>query len=343
MLTSDTHYIQPLGILSPFDISRQGSIIRNNIGPIYGITEDPENETIYASISSFDVIYKITRKGMSKIGGDSISDVSQFAYKTSPFLRPYGILFDTNQKVLFVADSGNNNIKQVKLDGTVTSITEGRRYQPSGYPGLLRHPMYLAFTKDRNLLITDSCNHRVRILNTKTGIMSTLAGSGEKGYEDGDVLSAKFHKPIGIAVAKDGNIFVCDSKNDTIRKIGPDGKVSSFREYLPEPGRSKYVTWRLMHLQVNSCWNLVIVDDLLIISQKNRTRLEVFKMEKVNEMVNIVPYMAHYVAMNLKGCIAMSSSLDGTILATIGKRITRFQLIGYYSLSKESEEEHLSL
>jgi len=57
--------------------------------------------------------------------------------------------------------------------------------------------------------------------------VSTLAGSGSKGDQDGESTTAQFNKPNGVAVDAEGNVIVCDSSNHRIRKIAPDGQVST--------------------------------------------------------------------------------------------------------------------
>jgi hypothetical protein len=58
--------------------------------------------------------------------------------------------------------------------------------------------------------------------------VSTYAGTGAKGYVDGDAASAQFYQPSGIVLDSDGNLFVADRLNDRIRKITPQGQVTTF-------------------------------------------------------------------------------------------------------------------
>lgn len=57
--------------------------------------------------------------------------------------------------------------------------------------------------------------------------VTTFAGSGEEKYADGFGIAAHFNKPQGVAVSKNGNIFVADTDNHCIRKISPDGVVTT--------------------------------------------------------------------------------------------------------------------
>jgi sugar lactone lactonase YvrE len=102
-------------------------------------------------------------------------------------------------------------------------------------PALLaefRHPAALAMDPAGNLYIADEKNHRIRVL-TPNGIVSTVAGSGPTGaahggYADGPADTARFADPIGLCVAADGSLYVADSDNQRIRRVAPDGFVSTW-------------------------------------------------------------------------------------------------------------------
>ncbi|NQU87174.1 MAG: hypothetical protein HQ541_15570, partial [Mariniphaga sp.] len=87
-------------------------------------------------------------------------------------------------------------------------------------------PSSVAIDKSGNLYVTELNNHRIRKISTD-GNVTTLAGSGVAGYLDGIGIDAQFNKPGGIAVDGDGNIYVSERANHTIRKILPDGTVST--------------------------------------------------------------------------------------------------------------------
>ena len=79
-----------------------------------------------------------------------------------------------------------------------------------------------------NVYVADCGNHTVRKISP-AGMVTTLAGvPGSYGYKDGPGASALFFVPMGIAVDAAGNVFVSDTMNNVIRKITPDGTVSTF-------------------------------------------------------------------------------------------------------------------
>ena len=87
-------------------------------------------------------------------------------------------------------------------------------------------PTGICVDKNGNFYVADIINHTIRKI-TPDGTVSTLAGSGSSGYKDGNGTDAKFSSPIDLCVDKDLNVYVCDRYNYRIRKITPNGTVST--------------------------------------------------------------------------------------------------------------------
>lgn len=79
-------------------------------------------------------------------------------------------------------------------------------------------PYGIGVRADGAIVVTDFGNHRVRVV-TRAGVTSTLAGTGIAGFADGDLDTAMFQRPQGIAITTDGDIYISDSDNFRIRRI----------------------------------------------------------------------------------------------------------------------------
>lgn len=91
-------------------------------------------------------------------------------------------------------------------------------------------PMGLAFDAEGNLYVSDWVNHRIRMI-AHDGTVTTIAGGGQPGpygdLVDGPADAARFFGPEGLTVDAQGNIFVADTLNNRIRRISPDGMVTT--------------------------------------------------------------------------------------------------------------------
>ena len=128
---------------------------------------------------------------------------------------------------LYFNDSENLRIRRVDTR-TNTLITVagngGLGYRGDNGPGIyasLYRPMSICFDQAGNLYIADSGNHRIRMVDMASGIITTVVGSGDAGREGdgGKATSANLNFPEGVAVDNEGNIYVADSGNNRIRMV----------------------------------------------------------------------------------------------------------------------------
>jgi sugar lactone lactonase YvrE len=151
--------------------------------------------------------------------------------KLARFYRPYGVISDSAGN-FFVADSGNSTIRKITPDGTVTTIAGVAGMKGSndgqGSEARFNFPTDIAIDGEGNLYVVDLNDHTVRKI-TPDAVVTTLAGvPGVAGFMDGPGNQALFNKPRGVAADNAGNVFVGDALNRRIRKIIPDGVVSTF-------------------------------------------------------------------------------------------------------------------
>ena len=103
---------------------------------------------------------------------------------------------------------------------------------------LLNNPFDLAFDGDGNLIFSDTYNHRICKVDARSQIISTIAGSGEAGFDGdgGPATAAKLNQPYGVVVDRTGTVFFADRLNRRVRKVDSAGVIST----LAGDGSGKY-------------------------------------------------------------------------------------------------------
>lgn len=165
---------------------------------------------------------------VTTIAGDGLPGMSNGSGRRTRFADPFGVVLDEAGN-LYVADGGDNNsIRKIGLDGVSTTLAgavEGYA-EGLGKAASFNTPSGLAMDWAGNLYVADTGNNAIRKI-TPDGKVSTLAGDGLAGDRDGRGAAARFNGPIGVAVDGDGVVYVTDTYNDRIRRIAPNGDVTT--------------------------------------------------------------------------------------------------------------------
>jgi sugar lactone lactonase YvrE len=155
------------------------------------------------------------------------------------FRGPSGLAVDSSGDV-YVADSGNDTIREISPAGVVTTLA-GSPGSPgsadgSGTAARFNDPTGVAVDSSGDVYVADSGNDTIRVISP-VGVVTTLAGSpGSPGSANGSGSAARFSDPTGVAVDSSGDVYVADSGNDTIRVISPAGVVTTLAGSPVSPG-----------------------------------------------------------------------------------------------------------
>jgi hypothetical protein len=146
------------------------------------------------------------------------------------FLYPYALAVDSGGNV-YVADTGNNNIRKITPSGSVSTVAGSAGIAGSangtGTAATFNMPEGIAVDASDNVYVSDTNNSTLRKI-TPAGVVTTLAGTaGSTGSSDGTGASARFAYPAGIGIDTSGNLYVADFGNSTIRMVTASGVVTT--------------------------------------------------------------------------------------------------------------------
>ena len=176
------------------------------------------------------------------------------------FGDPFGIAVATDGTI-HLSDGENGRIWQVAQDGATRMVAEN-----------LNAPSAIAFAPDGTLIVADTGSHTIKRIETQSGQISLVAGlENQAGFADGTSATALFNAPIGLAVGRDGTIFVADSYNDRIRAIDSSGSVRTIAGGN-EPGFADAVRGEEARFHT-PCGIAVDLDGTLIIADTGNHRL----------------------------------------------------------------------
>jgi hypothetical protein len=202
-----------------------GDGINASFWGLAGIGVDSSNN-VYVADAGNQQIRKITASGnVTTLAGAGTAGFSDGNGVGAFFSGPSGVAVDSNNN-LYVADGGNHRIRKITSSGIVTTIAggglsgwgNGGFLDGIGTNARFNYPSGLAVDSSLNIYVADTVNNRIRKISS-SGVVSTLAGSGNAGSFDGTGELSSFNYPTGVAVDSLGNVYVSDTQNNRIRKI----------------------------------------------------------------------------------------------------------------------------
>ena len=185
---------------------------------------------VYLADKGNHKIRKITSAGIvTTLAGSTVIGSADGTGSAATFNGPTGLVVDTAGNV-YVADALNNNIRKITSSGIVTTIAGNGiagSFNAIGIAASFNDPSGITIDAAGNLYVADTGNNKIRKI-TAAGAVTTLAGSGTAGSDNGTGTTASFNYPFGLTVDSTGNVYVADYWGNLIRKITSAGVVSTF-------------------------------------------------------------------------------------------------------------------
>ena len=180
-------------------------------------------------VRKVDTTGKITTVAGTGVGGYSGDGGAATSAKLD---TPAGLALDGAGELL-IADSNNHAVRKVDGSGVIRTVagTGSFGYSGDGGPAgaaKLHRPTDVAIDAAGNLFVVDNLNDAVRKVNT-AGTIATVAGTGVSGDsgDGGPATAAQLYGPRGVAVDRAGNLFISDSLNRRIRRVGSSGTITT--------------------------------------------------------------------------------------------------------------------
>ena len=195
----------------------EGLAVASN-GDVY--FSDTDNNVVRKVASATGIITTVAGNGSPGATGDG-------GPATSARLKAPEDVFVTTSGDLFIADTGNHEIRKVaSATGVITTVAGNGSPGSTGDLGAataarLNSPRGIAVASNGDFYIGDRSNNKIRKVTALTGIIATYAGTGTAGYSgDGALaIAARLNRPQGIHLASNGDLYIADALNNAIRTV----------------------------------------------------------------------------------------------------------------------------
>lgn len=202
-----------------------------------GLAEDVRTQTFYVADASSNLIlsYTVGDTKAKVLAGDGTAGYADGAGAAARFNGPHGLALSADRTTLYVADTGNDVIRSVSIaSGQVTTLAGqagvAQSVDGSGGGAAFCHPWGLDIDPaNTHLYIADNCSNKIRRMTLSGATVTTLAGTGASGNNDGPAASAQFTYLKDLKVDPHNNggslLYVVDSNRIRVLTLGSNSVV----------------------------------------------------------------------------------------------------------------------
>ncbi len=166
--------------------------------------------------------------------------------------NPFGVVRGPDRAIWF-CEYDSHTVRRVAADGTITTVAGTGKAGHTGDGGpatkaTLNRPHEIRFDAAGNLFIADMSNHAIRRVDAKTGVITTIAGTGTAGFagDGGPATKAQLRQPHAIQFGPDSDLYICDIGNHRVRKVTmKTGVITTFAgtgQPLATPDGAKFAS-----------------------------------------------------------------------------------------------------
>lgn len=198
------------------------------------------DNTLYIAMAGSHQIwtYDLTSKEIKTFAGSGAENINDGPRLKANLAQPSGVT--TDGKNIYFADSEVSAVRYAELDdsGNVKTIVGEGLFEFDDKDGFgkearLQHPLGVVY-KDNKLYVADTYNNKIKVIDLKSNMVKSFAGSGKEGLKDDKGLQSGFDEPGGLTIYKN-KLYVADTNNNLIRIVDTNtSQVSTLKFSNPE-------------------------------------------------------------------------------------------------------------
>lgn len=190
------------------------------------------NGNAYVADTNNQRIRRITLAGVvTTFAGNGTASSVDGTGGSATLNTPVGLTISKDNTLLFVTEANGNRVRQIVISTAVVTTVAGNGTSGAtngvGTNATFGFPIGVAPDPFGNLYVLDPVSHRIRKIEIATRVVSTFAGSS-LGTANGIGTNAQFNYPSGVTCDENGNVYIAEADTPRIRKITPDGVVTTF-------------------------------------------------------------------------------------------------------------------